>query len=180
VVQAEKLRKEVSEMPLRCPACRSVNMTPLVDRDINLEIDYCKTCKGLWFDYHEIREFLKSKKFKKIFLPEMVSATPHTDFYSITQKSRVCPRCIEKMDEKIHCGITFDFCGKCHGIWLDDGEINLIVQAYKKGKSGGDPEILKELEAGFKGDAKAMGSIFNIVAQFFREFFDSLGKSNKS
>gem|GEM_PF-901832 len=166
-------------MPLRCPACRSVNMTPLQDQEINLEIDFCQTCKGLWFDYQEIREFLKSSKFKKIFLPEVVSGSTHSDFYSITQKSRACPRCLEKMEEKIHCGVTFDYCNKCHGIWLDDGEINLIVQAYRKGKSGGDSEISKELEAGFKGNARAMGNIFNIIAQFFKEFFESLGKQQK-
>ena len=62
---------------------------------------------------------------------------------------------------------------------VDDGEINQIVQTYKEGKVGGDTVIRQELEAGLSGDKKAMGNIFNLIANFFKDFFDKLKAGKK-
>ncbi|MDQ7827147.1 MAG: zf-TFIIB domain-containing protein [Candidatus Eremiobacteraeota bacterium] len=167
-------------MAIRCPACVNTLMTALRDEEISLEIDYCKKCKGLWFDYKEVRQFLKSIKFKKVFLPEVVSATSSSDMYSISTRVRTCPRCMVKLAEHVHCGVAFDFCDQCHGIFLDDGEINLIVAAYRKGKAGSDQVMQDELRAGFsRNDPHATSSIFNAIANFFKEFIESKGHPQK-
>jgi Zn-finger nucleic acid-binding protein len=163
-------------MSLRCPACSRNFLTPLTDKEMNLEIDFCKQCKGLWFDDKEIREFIKSKKFNKIFLPEVLSSITSQVTVSISTSQRACPRCLVTMEQRIHCGVEFDFCMKCKGIWLDDGEINQIVTAYRRGKAGSDAVIRQELEAAFKGDSIAVGNIINIIANFFRDFFDTMKK----
>lgn len=161
-------------MPLKCPACDKKYMTPLLDRDVSLEIDFCKSCKGLWFDDREIRRFLKSSRFTQLFLPDGSSSAGAPESYSITTRARACPRCLKNMAEHVHCGVAFDFCDKCRGIWLDDGEINMIIKYYRQGRTGGDRIILDELDAAYRGDPKAANSIFNTIANFFKDFFDNL------
>lgn len=41
----------------------------------------------------------------------------------------ICPECLSTDWEKINCGdIIVDKCKKCHGIWFDGGEFNLILE----------------------------------------------------
>jgi hypothetical protein len=40
----------------------------------------------------------------------------------------LCPRCkTPTLDEKERSGITIDVCAQCRGIWLDRGELELLV-----------------------------------------------------
>jgi Zn-finger nucleic acid-binding protein len=39
-----------------------------------------------------------------------------------------CPRCDLEMIKKKRMGVTIDKCGKCGGIWLDNGEIEKILE----------------------------------------------------
>lgn len=38
-----------------------------------------------------------------------------------------CPRCNINMKKVTKKGVTIDVCKKCHGMWLDDGEIDKLV-----------------------------------------------------
>ncbi|MHC9538332.1 MAG: zf-TFIIB domain-containing protein [Vulcanimicrobiota bacterium] len=164
-------------MALTCPACSKVKMTPIVDSDKNLEIDFCQNCNGLWFDDREIREFLKSDKFTRLFLPEIINiGNVVAETYSISARARICPRCRIRLEERVHNGIAFDTCNQCNGIFLDDGEINQIVHAYKQGKKSGDKALTGEISAGMRGDSKDPLSILSPVASFFHDFFDKMKK----
>lgn len=45
-----------------------------------------------------------------------------------------CPRCIIVMKKLIKHDVVLDICKKCHGMWLDDGEIDKLVRLSKHGK----------------------------------------------
>ena len=38
-----------------------------------------------------------------------------------------CPRCDGKLHEKTYEDVTIDQCDRCHGVWLDAGELERIV-----------------------------------------------------
>lgn len=43
-----------------------------------------------------------------------------------------CPRCAITMDKETKGDVTIDICGKCHGMWLDDNEIErLLAQSHR-------------------------------------------------
>ncbi|MGV8121677.1 MAG: zf-TFIIB domain-containing protein [Candidatus Xenobiia bacterium LiM19] len=160
-------------MALTCPACSKVKMTPLFDPEKKLEIDLCKNCNGLWFDDHELREFLKSDRFTRMFLPDLINVgNVVAETYSITVKARVCPRCRVRLEERVHNGIAFDICAQCNGIFLDDGEINQILRAYRQGRKSGDKAIEAEMNAGLKRETQDPFSILTPIASFFKDFFD--------
>jgi len=46
-----------------------------------------------------------------------------------------CPRCDGKLVETDHENVTIDVCDKCHGVWLDAGEMAQI--AAKDEETGG-------------------------------------------
>jgi len=171
---------EVITVPLGCPACSGAAMTPLVDGEIPLEIDFCPLCRGIWFDHEEIRQFIRSKKFKELFLDgKGKKRAPIGPLMTAGQKARSCPRCLKKMEQHTHREVLFDFCSSCQGIWLDDGEINQIVESFKQHHTGGEEMILQELRAGLKKEGFELSGLLNMIAGFFREFFEKLKKDRK-
>jgi uncharacterized protein len=40
-----------------------------------------------------------------------------------------CPRCGAQLVETERRGIKIDQCPECHGVWVDQGEIDLIIKA---------------------------------------------------
>jgi hypothetical protein len=40
----------------------------------------------------------------------------------------VCPKCGGDMFEQTSLGIRFEVCRRCHGIYIDQGEANLVVK----------------------------------------------------
>lgn len=53
------------------------------------------------------------------------------------EEKRPCPMCKTAMDKSIVLNIIVDKCPKCHGAWLDGGELDLLKKAIEQG-SGGD------------------------------------------
>ena len=44
-----------------------------------------------------------------------------------------CPRCRVKMDKIEKENVVIDVCPSCNGMWLDDNEMEKIVEIGKKG-----------------------------------------------
>ncbi|HLC63298.1 MAG TPA: zf-TFIIB domain-containing protein [Candidatus Nanoarchaeia archaeon] len=51
------------------------------------------------------------------------------------EKLLMCPRCEKAMEKVTKQGVTIDVCNKCHGIWLDDKEIEKMVEFGQKKKT---------------------------------------------
>jgi hypothetical protein len=44
-----------------------------------------------------------------------------------TQPRLVCPRCSAQLTEREFQNIHIDVCGKCHGVWFDAGELEMVL-----------------------------------------------------
>ena len=103
---------------MNCPSC-SQNLIVL-ELD-NVEIDYCLACGGVWLDAGELSLLLYGKH-----------GTDDSDLLSDGKRGdRRCPMCREKMNLTTlpKSGVEVDFCGRRHGLWLDKGELQQIINA---------------------------------------------------
>jgi len=50
-----------------------------------------------------------------------------------TEKSKVhwmkCPKCGHQMNEIVLCGINIDKCSHCQGVYFDQGELDMLIEA---------------------------------------------------
>lgn len=44
----------------------------------------------------------------------------------------MCPNCHEGMKEVMREGVLIDMCPKCHGVWLDRGELAKLIEASQE------------------------------------------------
>lgn len=48
-----------------------------------------------------------------------------------------CPKCGERLRERLQHGITLDECPACGGLWLDKGEFETLARRENEGWLGG-------------------------------------------
>lgn len=77
-----------------------------------VELDRCTFCNGLWFDGGELEQVLGKRPPAKLD-PQL-------------QTSRKCAACSLPMRAAEVGGLRVEFCEKCHGVFLDDGELRAI------------------------------------------------------
>ena len=117
---------------MKCPrdgtALAKVNL-------LNLELDKCHKCDGVWFDNGELERLRDAKIENAEEILEQKYGDPEFEEGTVENYMR-CPRCVDA--RLLRQGYTYvnpvyiDRCEKCHGIWIDDGELNAIV-GEKKG-----------------------------------------------
>lgn len=134
-----------------CPVCQSYMI--VVEHD-NIELDYCTTCQGVWFDSGELELLLESSGLE--------SPTPFLDAIlkaveaSSPERKRKCPICRRKMKKAfIDEGgeILVDICHGEHGIWFDGGEIDHLLRLLSgksPGKGGPQQDVMSFLGEVFK------------------------------
>jgi Zn-finger nucleic acid-binding protein len=154
-------------MTLKCPVCRKIAMKAELDPVSGLEIDTCPSCSGMWFDAKELNQFFESPTLKRKFFLSEESMPLQAIGYTITTRARVCPRCKISLSEKLFGDVTIDICHKCEGLWLDEGERQRRVIAYKKGHRG-DKSISKELSVGLTGkeERPSIGDVIYVLKSF--------------
>ena len=84
-------------------------------------VDRCSRCNGIFFDRGELESIIKLVRlFQSADLGENdIDTIPKTE----KQRAVLCPEDGDRMSERDIGGITIDLCGRCGGIWLDNGEI---------------------------------------------------------
>jgi Zn-finger nucleic acid-binding protein len=120
----------------------------------NIELDYCNSCKGVWFDSGELELLLKlqdleePKAFFAGILNSQEAASP--------EKKRNCPLCGHKM-KKTAIGeqptILIDICRDKHGLWFDGGEVTQLIQRLagkQPPKHDSEGQVISFLEEVFK------------------------------
>jgi Zn-finger nucleic acid-binding protein len=109
-----------------CPVCK-YDMIVVEYRSI--ELDYCNSCKGVWFDTGELELLLKSQDLEepKAFLDGIINSQETIS----PEKKRNCPICGHKM-KKTAIGeqpeILIDICRNGHGLWFDGGEVAQLIR----------------------------------------------------
>ena len=110
---------------MKCPNCaRELAATP---RE-GIEIDECSECGGTWFQREELRRAKDSTDEDLRWL----DFDPFTDGDSFAVRSgeRACPECSGPMETRTYMssGVVIDACALDHGVWLDSGEFEKIVE----------------------------------------------------
>lgn len=115
--------------------------------DSNLVLDRCEQCRGFWFDGGEVRQFLNSPSFKERFLSKPAPPAALGD-----PAGRSCPKCDKSLNHLEIAGVEVDVCVSCMGVWLDDGELDHLVEAGKSDQLGERESLLShEIREGLRG-----------------------------
>ena len=57
-----------------------------------------------------------------------------------------CPRCSVDMKKITRNNIVIDFCGTCHGMWLDHGELTKLIDLHGPRQGKKDKHIKKNIK----------------------------------
>jgi len=130
---------------MNCPVCKQAMLVLELEQ---VEIDHCPDCGGIWLDAGELEMLLGDSQHSQDFLAGMKIA-------STTEKVHRCPICAKKMfkvEFPAQTPVIIDCCKNQHGIWLDAGELEAVLQAA--GDKGVNPvlNLLKEMFGGKSGD----------------------------
>lgn len=119
----------VTRRPPRCPSCSCAL------RPVHGGLHACGSCQGLWMPNESFQECLRGE----VEAPTgSALAGQHT--YQRSASSRTCPACEARMENyqfAYQSGIWIDACPDQHGVWLDAGELPLILQ-YQQQTSGSE------------------------------------------
>jgi len=109
-----------------CPVCK---YDMIVVEYHNIELDYCNSCRGVWFDSGELELLFKSYGLEepKAFFDGILDSQEAVS----SEKKRSCPICGHKMKKTAIGGqpeILIDICRDKHGLWFDGGEVTQLIQ----------------------------------------------------
>jgi Zn-finger nucleic acid-binding protein len=113
-------------MNLTCVKCTSVLDKSRVG---DVEVDLCPSCGGLWLDHGEIERIGRGKQEDLGKLRADLTGSPRPAPPSDTKTN--CPACPGALKEVVLGPVHVDYCAKCHGVFLDRGELDQAVAAVK-------------------------------------------------
>jgi Zn-finger nucleic acid-binding protein len=128
-----------------CPVCKN----PMVVLELDqIEIDHCLNCGGIWLDAGELELLLDTDEERERFVKLLIEDD------SVKEKKYPCPICNKKM-EKVFVGeekkILIDKCRKNHGLWLDKGELEQVIELSSKNREGKIIQLLRQIFANSAG-----------------------------
>ena len=109
-----------------CPVCK---YAMVVVEYHNIELDYCTSCKGVWFDSGELELLLKSQGLEET--KALFDGILNSQEAVSSEKERKCPICGHKMKKTAigeQPGILIDICRDKHGLWFDGGEVARLIR----------------------------------------------------
>lgn len=137
-------------------------------------VEKCPICQGLWFEKGELRQAEESEGLDEIW-KDFELWTDH-DAFETKWSSRKCPVCSKKMAVITygHTAVKIDYCLEDHGLWLDQGEFERIIDAlHKEMLTKSLPEYIsvsldeaKEIITGDKGviqEWKDFSTVFRLL-----------------
>jgi uncharacterized protein len=109
---------------MKCPKCSgSMIRTTFA----SVEVDRCATCKGLWFDEHELQVLLKKEG------SERIDTGTQEHFKKSSQIDDVwCPRDNSRLIKMVHPRqnhVWFESCSQCFGLFLDATEFKDLKES---------------------------------------------------
>ncbi len=125
-----------------CPVCLGTRMEKLKPSgDVDLVLDYCRRCGGIWFDDREadrLRRCHPRSLAAHVVLGQdahrmkchacHASMPRNTDHCPACQWNNVilCPTCGRPLRPVEQAGIKLDVCRNCRGAWFDNVELAAI------------------------------------------------------
>lgn len=115
---------------MNCPVCKKIELKQEIFH--NVEVDYCPSCFGIWFEKDELR-WAKDQKDKDLNWLDIDLWKNQKDFKVSWGERRLCPSCRMPLYEVYYgeSGVIVDLCNLCEGIWLDRKEFLKIIDWLK-------------------------------------------------
>jgi Zn-finger nucleic acid-binding protein len=122
-----------------CPVCEN----PMVVLELDqIEIDHCLHCGGIWLDAGELELLLDTDEDRE----RLKSFLIEDD--SVKEKKYPCPICNKKMT-KVFVGeekkILIDQCKRNHGLWLDKGELEDVIELSSQNRDAKIIHLLTQM-----------------------------------
>jgi uncharacterized protein len=111
-------------MNLTCVKCTSVLDKARVG---DVEVDLCPSCGGLWLDHGEIERLGRGRPEDLTRLRSALAGSSTPD--PVSETTTTCPACPGQLSEVVLGPVNIEYCTKCHGIFLDRGELDEAVKA---------------------------------------------------
>lgn len=109
-----------------CMRCKS-NMRK-VSRN-NVLVDRCPDCGSIWLDAGELEMLQKGAGHDKAEILKQARGELLEEARRLVTIARLCPKCertpLRAVSKK---GIELDVCGDCGGIFLDEGELEPLLE----------------------------------------------------
>lgn len=119
----------MSSLERKCP----VDGATLYETDYQgVIVDQCPVCRGIFCDKGELETIVeraarplavmrsKRKKLTRVVITDKSMTKATTDY-------RPCPSDSVGMEHYERFGVAVDICPMCHGVWLDGGELQMII-----------------------------------------------------
>ena len=123
-----------------CPDCKE---EMLILEYLDVEIDYCDSCRGIWLDEGELELIAGiSDASGEPFVAALSGGS-----VGAVDGERKCPVCCRAMllvELPIEPPVQIDRCPVNHGLWFDHGELDAVIGAAAGTEVG---SLLKELFA---------------------------------
>lgn len=156
-------------MDRECPRCH----VTLEEREheipgFNVKADHCPECQGIFLDKNELKKLTGQRNINQLI----------TEYLGVDVGSELlCPSCGGLMDDEHFEGeaakITIDVCTTCHGVWLDDGELDALAALDDKSFDKLSPEKRAEVLDQDLARSRGMRGK-NIFVQVFANFAHGL------
>ena len=108
---------------MQCPRCDKV-MTPTLQDEV--EARQCPQCEGHWLEGEDLRRLESTVNVRLFEWRGLPSEELQT-------RELACPRCqprqvMKKVRSERDRHVLLDVCERCHGVWLDGGELRAIQE----------------------------------------------------
>ena len=128
---------------MECPKCRGAMVA--VERE-GIELDWCPSCPGLWFDAGEFDLLAETMG-----LPPSEPDLSHLAPADNAESARRCPRCDRRMEKVWFDPASTILVDRCrHGLWFDRGELGSAFESMRSRASGGPGTIVSFLGESFR------------------------------
>ena len=114
---------------MKCPVDGSTLEKCAID---SVEAEKCPECQGLWFTKSEIHQAEEEEGIDENWLG--FDLWSDHDAFEAENSSRKCPVCDQDMATILygHSEVKVDYCVAEHGIWLDQGEFESIIDSLRE------------------------------------------------
>lgn len=114
---------------MKCPFCKAQSEKAIFQ---NVEVDFCPTCLGMFFEQDELR-IAKDERDKNLVWLD-IDLWEDKKKFKISKANLLCPVCQVPFYEVLYgdSAIKIDICTVCRGIWLNRGEFREIIEYLKQ------------------------------------------------
>lgn len=135
-----------------CPTCHNVMI--VVEHE-QIELDYCTSCSGVWFDSGELELMLERMGLAEGILSlDDILTVPEAETAEGKRKCPICRRKMRKTATGKNPQVLIDVCPNGDGLWFDGGEVAQLMRQFAEkpdAESDSQGRIMTFLRDTFKG-----------------------------